>query len=466
MSNKEIDSAYALIQGMQSTDPRLSEAMKIILRNLGNLYITEQRTRDTLSGLVNPPENPKTFQARLLFRAIELSWSPASGALFYEVREGNYDNWNDASFVIRVGNTRVELPPRLAGQYTFLLKSYNVASEPSEEWAYVNVSISPIPALTVTAQVIDNNVLLDWTEPVHPFEIVNYRITRNGVDIGYVAASFFVYFENTAGIYRYGVRAVDIAGNESVEDFVETFVNQPPDFELEDTYLSNLQGTKLNCYSNLQPVLIAIINTTETWTEHFVNNGWDSPQDQIDAGWPYYAQPNLNNGYYEEVHDFGTLFASVIINIAYQIALISDTVLVQTLLSHSEDGITFTPYVTASTIFAASFRYVKFKLEFTGADYNDLANISNIIVTIQVKRVMDSGRATVLASDVGGTQVNFTTAFRDIDSITLTPLSTTEQVAIYDFQDVLDPVGFKILLFSNTGVRINGEVSWKARGVM
>jgi hypothetical protein len=466
MSNKDIDSAYALIQGMQSTDPRLSEAMKIILRNLGSLFEDSTRTRDSLSGLFASSAKPTGFTYKLLFRAIELSWDAAEGALFYEIREGRYDDWENASFVVRVSNTRVELPPRLVGQYTFLLKSYNVASEPSKEWSYVTVNISPIPDLVVTAQVIDNNVLLDWTEPVHPFEIPSYRITRNGEDIGYVSGSFAVYFENTAGIYRYGVRAVDIAGNQSNEYIVETYVSQPPDFELESTYISDFSGIKSNCFLNRPIILTAIVDIVETWTEHFEKHGWSSPQDQINAGWPYYAQPNLNDGYYEEVHDFGTLFAGVIISISYQIALISDTVLVQPMLSTSEDNITFTPYIETATLYSPSVRYIKFRLKFTGQDYNDLADISNVTLKIQVKRVMDSGRVPVLASDVSGTEVFFHVMFRDIDSITLTPLSTTEQTAIYDFLDVLDPRSFKILLFNKAGARIDGEVSWKARGVM
>ena len=79
---------------------------------------------------------------------------------------------------------------------------------------------------------------------------------------------------------------------------------------------------------------------------------------------------------------------------------------------------------------------------------------------------MDSGKVSVLASDTAGTEVFFHIMFRDIDSITLTPLSLSEQTAIYDFQDVLDPRSFKILLFNPAGARVSGEVSWKARGVM
>jgi hypothetical protein len=70
------------------------------------------------------------------------------------------------------------------------------------------------------------------------------------------------------------------------------------------------------------------------------------------------------------------------------------------------------------------------------------------------------------SQNVGGTIVNFNKAYKDIETITLTPLSTTEQTAIYDFIDIPNPVFFKILLYDSTGTRINGTVSWKARGVV
>jgi hypothetical protein len=93
-----------------------------------------------------------------------------------------------------------------------------------------------------------------------------------------------------------------------------------------------------------------------------------------------------------------------------------------------------------------------------------LYQMYNLKLRLDIKHGVDGGTVAVNAADVGGTVVFFTKEFKDVDSITLTADATTEQNPVYDFLDVPNPVSFKILLFSSTGVRISGIVSWKARG--
>jgi hypothetical protein len=93
-----------------------------------------------------------------------------------------------------------------------------------------------------------------------------------------------------------------------------------------------------------------------------------------------------------------------------------------------------------------------------------LYQMYNLQLRLDIKHGIDGGRVSVAASDVDGTVVFFSKVFRDVDSITVTAESTVEQNAIYDFLDVPNPVSFKILLFDTVGARIDGIVSWKARG--
>lgn len=93
-----------------------------------------------------------------------------------------------------------------------------------------------------------------------------------------------------------------------------------------------------------------------------------------------------------------------------------------------------------------------------------LYQMYNLQLRLDIKHGIDGGRVSVAASDVGGTVVFFTKVFRDVDSITVTAESTVEQNAIYDFVDIPNPVSFKILLYDVNGVRVDGTVSWKARG--
>ena len=77
----------------------------------------------------------------------------------------------------------------------------------------------------------------------------------------------------------------------------------------------------------------------------------------------------------------------------------------------------------------------------------------------------DSGTGTANSSDSGGTVVNFNLAFVDVDSISVTPATTSAVIAVYDFVDVPNPTSFKVLLYNTSGTRVSGGFSWSARGV-
>lgn len=115
-------------------------------------------------------------------------------------------------------------------------------------------------------------------------------------------------------------------------------------------------------------VLIAIVNTNETWEEHFVSRGWESPQDQIDAGYEYYIQPTLESGFYEEIIDFGIVYSNVIVNVDFSQTVVFGGVVVTTKISTSEDGVTYTTAVVGSSLYVASLRYVKVRLEFLASE--------------------------------------------------------------------------------------------------
>lgn len=206
--------------------------------------------------------------------------------------------------------------------------------------------------------------------------------------------------------------------------------------------------------------------TACTFAGHFIINGWNSPQDQVDAGYPIYIQPTDSAGYYEEIIDYGTLLSNNIVTILYNENVIEAGITVTVYLSTSTDGVSYSSYVAGTSLFVASLRYLKFKLDFTSSDDHAVTEISNINIRLDVKREVDSGTVDVLASDTAGTVVTFNKTFKDIDSITLTPLSTTMRIAIYDFVDIPNPTDFKILLFDSGGTRVNGTVSWKARGIV
>lgn len=94
-----------------------------------------------------------------------------------------------------------------------------------------------------------------------------------------------------------------------------------------------------------------------------------------------------------------------------------------------------------------------------------LYQLWNLRARLDVKLEIDSGTVEAESADVGGTVVLFNKAFRDVNSITVSALSTTELQVVYDFIDIPNPTFFKVLVFDSTGTRVDATVSWKARGV-
>ena len=350
------------------------------------------------------------------------------------------------------------------GSTIYRIKTINSNGDYSVEETKVEVIVPPIGGLVITATVIDNNVLLSWTKPTTTFNIDYYEITKNGSVIGQNRSTFFVTFETVSGTYTYGVTAIDIAGNESDESTIAAEVRQPPDFDLIAQLVDDLSGTKVNTVIQ-DGRLLANINLTETWADHFFNNGWTTIQDQIDDGFPIYIQPTPTTGSYERVFDFGAIFDDVIINLIWNQNQIAGATTVSSTIAVSDDNITYTTPVSGRSLFTPSARYVKAKITFTGATGAALLELFGFAIALNVKSEVDSGHVNADKDDVGGTVVLFNKAFKDVNSITITADSTEPIYPIYDFVDIPNPTSFKVLIYDSSGNRVDYLISWKARGI-
>jgi predicted phage tail protein len=127
--------------------------------------------------------------------------------------------------------------------------------------------------------------------------------------------------------------------------------------------------------------------------------------------------------------------------------------------------IKWTTYAGISEVFVTQFRYFRIRYDFTSAGGDDLMLLTALNVRLDSKLRNDAGSGTANSADSGGTTVNFNVAFVDVQSISVTPLSTTGVIAVYDFVDAPYPTSFKVLLFNTSGTRVSGGFSWSARGV-
>jgi sulfur carrier protein ThiS len=102
-------------------------------------------------------------------------------------------------------------------------------------------------------------------------------------------------------VYDFRVRAISQWGVPSAWDAAEEHtvlgaMELGTDFlEVYDEALDIEGGEKGNASID-NGVLFVPVDTEETWAEHFSSRGWTDIQDQIDAGYPYYAQPTKPNG--------------------------------------------------------------------------------------------------------------------------------------------------------------------------
>jgi hypothetical protein len=415
------------------------------------------------------PEVVQDFRYEFVKTGVFLRWSPGTfDYQFYELRKGT--NWNNASRLLVTNNIEVRLEPLAVGSHTYLLKTISIDGTPSEGIATLTFSVPTIGYIVIGAESSVNNILLRWSEPTSTFAIAYYIVQKNGNEMAKQTGTFFAYAEPVKATFKYTVIPVDIAGNIGPASNIVVDVAGFPDFHLQATIVSLFNQIKQNCIKDpLSGRLIVSINTTETIEGHFISRSWASPQSQVDAGYPVWITPVPLTAYYEEVFVFDLIYTNVIISLSWMFETLNSgpapTFGIDARVS--DDGVTYSPIVyTTQSFFAPSAKYVKVRMNFTMPNDKSLMAFSNYQIAISVRREQDAGYATAVAEDVNGTVVTFNKAFKDIDGITIAPMSTTTVIPIVDFLDVPNPTNFKVKIYDNAGVRKTVNFRWDARGVI
>jgi hypothetical protein len=334
----------------------------------------------------------------------------------------------------------------------------------------VDVTVLAPSQPSITQQVVDNNVLLKWNDctatlPVSTYELRRGATWAGGTVIGTKSGLFTSVFETAGGTYTYWVAAIDSAGNYGTPGSVSAVVNQPPDYQLKLDQNSTFSGTKNNALLE-NGVLILGVNLTETFEDHFTTRSWTKPQDQIDAGYTYWLMPSTTSAYYEETIDYGSVVSSSKVTQTLTSTVVAGSFSVTPKISVRKlNTDPWTDYADVSQVYATDFRHIKFRYDFSSAGGDDLMRLTELNYRLDSKLRNDFGTGTANSGDTGGTTVNFSVAFVDVEAISVTPSGTTPRIAIYDFVDAPNPTSFKVLLFDTSGNRVSGAFSWSARGV-
>jgi len=399
-----------------------------------------------------------------------LSWTEPTAGDFpivkYEIRYGN--DWTTGTVLAKTKSTKYTGHAGWSGTRTFFIAAIDAIGNYGAV-SSVSMNVQSPSAVSVTAEVIDNFALLKWTEPTtHTLPIDVYEVRKGSAFstatvLGKVKGTFHTVFESSAGNYTYWVVPIDTAGNYGTETSVTVAVAQPPDFKLNVTWNDDFSGTKTNAMLD-NGVLYAPVNTTETYEQHFINNGWSTWQDAINAGYNYYLEPTPSTASYEQTFDYGALLNSSKITVSPTKQDIDGTVSTQCTISVSSDNVNWTDYINTWSVYATQFRYVKVKIDFSTTSGADLCKVTALNVRLDSKLKNDAGRGYANASDTNGTFISFNETFVDIESIVITPEGSSAIIPVYDFNDVPYPTGFNVYLFDTNGNRVNGYFRWTARG--
>lgn len=469
---------------------------------------------------------------------IVLTWGAVQGTMptdAYEIRYGV--TFAAGTSLGTIKGTSFSTKAQWSGGRTFWVAAVDINGTTGAAGSTSAIVNAPT-SVTVTQEVIDNNVLLKWgdataTLPVDFYELRKGTTWGTAAFIGRISSRFSAIFESAAGTYTYWVAGYDVAGNLGAQSSVTAQVNQPPDYVLQYDQNSTFTGTKTNIATDLDGSQLMPVSTTETWQDHFTSRSWTSPQDQINAGFPIYAQPSQTSGSYEEVFDYGTVLAGTKITTTLTYDVVSGTPVVTPNISVRKLATDpWTDYAGLASVFVTDFRYVKVRYDVSSTGGDDLIDIVGLNLRFDVKLKNDAGTISTYPSqsatysqtgttitvtftahgrlvgqrvdmdftsgtatdgeyvitsvtantftvtsaasattsgnvtlDSAGTPAAFNVSFVDVQSITVTPAGTAASVAVYNFVDVQNPIGFKILQFNTSGTRIAGTVGWSVKGV-
>jgi len=413
-----------------------------------------------------------TVTARISGSNIEVAWAHNLGSLPLASSEILHGATLETATSLGSGLTNTSLQvPGAAGLHRFWVRDTDSAGNPGPA-GMVELVITAPGTVAITPQVIDNNVLLAWTEAAGTLPLADCEIRRGAtyaesVPIGRINGRFSALFENAGGVYTYWITQRDTAGNDGTPAPITVQVSQPPDYVLHADMASAFGGTLTNALLD-RGALVMPVDTVSTVAERMAAGGWASRQAKADAGYPYRLEPTLAGASYEEIIDYGTTLSGTKITVTQTSQIIHGSVALGCNIKTSPDAEDWTDLGDVWMAYGTAFRYAKITLTATpDGGSNDLLRLIELRVRLDVKLSNDAGMVYCNAADEGGTQVNFNVSFLDVRALVPGVASGGAGLyALYDFQDAPNPTGFKMLLFDSNGNRASGWVSWSAKGVL
>lgn len=430
---------------------------------------------------VTAPGAVTGLDAQISDSQVLLSWSaPSSGTLpigEYEIRVGGVaDTWATATFLVRTKATKYFTSVSGVGVFQYFVCAYDIKGNGSDVATEQLTIAGPNSPSGFYPDVVDNNVLLRWQAPsASSLPVAGYRLYKGetfagATFLGEQKGTFAVYFEVVAASYTYWLTAIDSNGNESEEVYCIAEVDIPPDFIFNgsDTIDWDLNGAvETNIAFDGELAAIACIDTTTTYEDHFIDNSWATPQDQIDAGFPLFCEPGLSTAQYTTAgYDLGAVVGSSMITFVYDTTQCgAANATVTPTVEYSLDAETWTSGTAGQmSVWGTNFQYVRLNLDVLGAD-NAIAKMSNGQWIVKTKRKR-MGYSDTVTNATNGKTIDITGEFVDIASVQPSPkYGGSARYAIADFTDVPNPTSLTVYLYDSGGTKTTGDFTVTIEGV-
>jgi hypothetical protein len=193
--------------------------------------------------------------------------------------------------------------------------------------------------------------------------------------------------------------------------------------------------------------------------------------------------------------DYGTVLPATKVTVTPTYTIVAGTPTISYKISvRATTADAWIDYVGQQSVYASGFRYVKVEITVTNPDSLGLVQLSNVNVKFDSKLKNDAGMGASGATDAvtgttavingvtvtnanpansfgvkvpdgAGTLVRFNQPFVDIASIDVSlQAGGSAKYALYDFNDMANPTGLKVLLYDGSGNRVAGSFSWSVKG--
>ena len=189
----------------------------------------------TVAGKIAPPQDVLTLTAVVREGGIEIKWTAVADRdlSHYEVRVGV--DWASGAEIFAGLAQSYLWDIQTAATYHLMVKAVDSSLNTSvTEASYDAVIAAPGVPQNLTAQIVDNLVIVGWNAPATgSLPVREYEILK-GVDIGSavllasIAGTAYTITEADIGANTYWIRAVDIAGNVGTEDSINASVTSIP----------------------------------------------------------------------------------------------------------------------------------------------------------------------------------------------------------------------------------------------